>query len=382
MLSIDIRTIFLSYTIINVLNAFLIGFLYLQIRKEFPKSFLILLSFLFSSSGNTLLFFRDNLFEWVPIVGNTLVISSTVILLIGLEHFVNKRGIQIQNYILIAVFLFVQSYFTFIKPDISVRSFSISIVYILLSAQLIWLMLVRVPIKMRTITRGVGLIFCALFVIQFVRIFAINYRQQFGVTYFNLDNSEAIFLLSYEIILITLTYNISLMYNKSLIIDVKEREIKIIKLSIEKHQLELDLKNKELAFQALKIASFKEINKNIVNELENRLGSTSGVRNSDIHRMVLILKNLSWKPKIWKEFDDRFKEANSEFYLKLVTDYPILSTNEIRVACLLRKNHTTKEIAEILQRSFKTIENIRGLIRKKMNLQKGENLTTFLHSIE
>lgn len=86
--------------------------------------------------------------------------------------------------------------------------------------------------------------------------------------------------------------------------------------------------------------------------------------------------------KIWEEFDERFKEANSKFYIKLTTEYSSFSANEIRVTCLLYQNYTTKEIAEILHRSEKTIRNIRGLIRKKMNLPKGENLTSFLRSIK
>jgi len=382
MLSIDIRTIFLSYTTINIVNLFLISLLYLQVRKRFPESLTILISFIMSSFGNLLLFFRDVLTEWVPIVATTLVVSSTVVLLIGFEKFVYKRGIQIQNYILIVVFLLTQYYFTFVKPAISIRSISLSIAYVLLSAQLAWLMLVRVPLKKRLITRGVGLTFCALLVIQIVRVFTINYRQQVGVNYFNLDNFEAIFILSYEIILITLTYNISLMYNKSLIRDVVEQEKEILRLSAEKMQLELDLKNKEISQKELNIASIKESNKNLLNEMENTIDSIPKIRNFSIHKIIRKFKNTTQKSKIWEEFDDRFKEANSEFYEKLVMDYSNLSTNEIRVACLIRQNYTTKEIAEILQRSPKTIENIRGLIRKKVKLQKGTNLTEFLISIK
>ncbi|WP_408671186.1 helix-turn-helix transcriptional regulator [Lutibacter sp.] len=235
---------------------------------------------------------------------------------------------------------------------------------------------------MRKITEGVGFVFCILFIIQVGRIILINFLQQKNLNYFNLGNSEALFLFSYQIILIMLAYSISLMYTKRLIRDVVGQEKEILRLSAEKIQLELNLKNKELTQKELNIASLREVNKNIIFELKNNLDNLSEEKNSDIHNFIRSLNNFSHKSKIWEEFDIRFKEANTYFYTKLIIDYPNLSANEIRVACLVYQNYTTKEIAEILHRSYKTIENVRGLIRKKMNLQKDVNLSSFLVSIK
>jgi DNA-binding CsgD family transcriptional regulator len=383
MFHIDIRTAFLGYIIINIVSAVMIGSLYLQINKKFPKSFLIFLSFIMSALGNLLLFFRNIFVDWISIiVGNSIVISSTVVLFIGLEQFVNKKGVQIQNYFLIIVFVLVHSYFTFIKPDINIRNLDISIIYVLLSAQIAWLMLIRAPLKTQKITRGIGYVFCIIFIIQIIRIITITFSTQQIFTYYNLDNSEAFFLFSYQIIFIILAYSISLMYNKSLILDVAEQEKEILNLAKEKLQLELEIKKKEVTQKELKIASMKEVNRNIIDGVKSNLVNLSVKGNSNINDLIKTLHNSTNKTKIWNEFDNRFKEANSDFYLKLTTDYPTLSTNEIRVACLVSQNYKTKEIAEILQRSAKTVENIRGLIRKKLNLQMDENLTSFLISIK
>ncbi|MCF6182373.1 hypothetical protein [Lutibacter sp.] len=294
----------------------------------------------------------------------------------------NKKGIQIQNYLLIIVFLLSQYYFTFFKPDINARSLILSVSYLFLSFQIAWLMLIRVPLKMRKITEGVGFVFCILFIIQVGRIILINFLQQKNLNYFNLGNSEALFIFSYQIILIMLAYSISLMYTKRLIRDVVGQEKEILRLSAEKIQLELNLKKKELTQKELNIASLREVNKNIIFELKNNLDNLSEKKNSDIHNFIRSLNNFPYKSKIWEEFDVRFKEVNSYFYTKLLTDYPMLSVNEIRVACLLSQNYNTKELAEILHRSTKTIENIRGILRKKMNLHKNENLTMFLYSLK
>lgn len=383
MFQIDIKTAFLNYTIINIITLSLIYALYLQVRKKYPEALIILFSFIMSSLGNLLLFYRDVLIDWIPIlIGNTFVILSTLILFIGFEKLTKKNGIQTQNYILIIIIILVQYYFTFIEPNLKIRSLNISIYYLLMSSQIAWLMLVRVPKKISEVTRDVGFVFCLLFLIQCARIFVIIYNQQLKDHYFKLDNSEGFFILSYELILIILTYSIALMYNKRLIMDVKKQEKINTRLYTEKIQLELDLKNKELSQKELNIASMKEFNKKILSEVKDDIDNLSGIENSNIQKAIKKLTNISQKEKIWKEFDGRFKEVNSEFYEKILVDYSNLSINQIRVAYLIRQNHTTKEIAIILQRSPKTVENIRSLIRKKMNLPQEVNLAKFLKSIK
>ena len=283
MFQIDIKTVFFGYIIINIINAILICALYLQVKKKYPRTLTILLGFVMCAIGNVLLFFRDVLIEWIPIlIGNTLVISSTVVLLIGFEQFTNKKGTQIQNYLLIFIFFLVHSYFTFIKPDLGIRNLNISIYYLLISAQIGWLMLVRVPKKTRKITRSVGIVFCLVFVIQSARVFVIIFNEQQINYYFNLDNYEGFFLLSYGSILIVMTYTISLMYNKRLIIDVKKQEKINARLYAEKLQLELDFKNKELSQKELNIASIKESNKNLISEIKDNIDSVPGLEDTII----------------------------------------------------------------------------------------------------
>lgn len=383
MFQIDIKSIFLSYVIINIISALLAVSLHLQVRKRYPGTLNILLSFIMSASGNVMIFLRDDFREWISIlIGNTLVISSTVVIFIGFEQLTNKKGTQIQNYFLIFIFFLVHSYFTFVKPDLRIRNLNLSIYYLLISAQIAWLMLVRVPKEIREITRNIGLVYCFLFVIQSARIFIIIYTQQQSTSYWNLGNYEGLFILLYEFLFIVLTYSISLLYYKKLNIDIKEQEKINARLRTEKLQIKLILKNKELSQKELNIASMKEVNKNILSEIKDDFDSISEIRNFSTRKIIRRLADISQKAKIWEEFDDRFKEANSKFYKILTSDYSNLSTTEIRVACLLRQKYTTKEIAEILQRSPKTVENIRVLIRKKVNLQKEINLTEFLISIK
>lgn len=230
MFQIDIRTAYLGYIIVNVVNLIVIGAVYYQIRNRFPGTLLIFISFILSASGNALVFFRGTIPEWISIsVSNTLVVTSTVILLIAFEKFVNRKGIQFQNYLLILVFSIVHTYFAFVEPSLVARNLNLSVTYVLLSSQIAFLLLYRTPAVMRKITRPVGFVFCAVIGMQVFRVFYILHLQHEKLDYFQAESAEAIFLLLWEVTLMLLAFSITLMYNKRLIMDVNAQEEKFSK---------------------------------------------------------------------------------------------------------------------------------------------------------
>ncbi len=68
------------------------------------------------------------------------------------------------------------------------------------------------------------------------------------------------------------------------------------------------------------------------------------------------------------------EKVSLEFSTILLEKYPDLSPTEIKVCVHLRMNLSSKSIAELTNRSFRTIEYTRGNIRKKMQLDPDENL--------
>ncbi len=282
----DIRTVYLSYIIINMINLVLIGSLYIQIKKRFPGTFLILISFLISSLGNILVFLRGSIPDWISIsLSNTMIVSSTVLLLIALEKFVNRKGPQIQNYLLIVVFLLVHSYFAFVKPDLNARIINFSLAYVVLSFQIAWLMLKRTHFTMRKITRPVGLVFSAVFIVQVFRIVYVLQNQHSPSDYFSSESSESVFLLLWETIIILLVYSITLMYNKRLIIDVNVQEEKFSK-----------------AFHAAPfIIMLSKVIDGKIFEVNQSVQSISGYHPNELIGLTSVDLN------IWKRNDDRLK---------------------------------------------------------------------------
>ena len=226
----DFKTIFFSYIIIIIIDLILIVSLYFQIKKRFPGTFLVLLSFSLLTSGNIMIFLRGNINDWLSIpVANTLTVSSSIVLLIGLEKFVKLKGPQIQNFLLILAFFLIHSYFTFLEPDLYIRKINFALAFVLISFQIAYLMLKRTPTAMRRVTRPVGYVFVGVFFIQIAHIIYIIQNQPALDGYFKSTGSESLFLMTWMVIIISLTFSIFLMYNKRLVNDVNEQEEKFSK---------------------------------------------------------------------------------------------------------------------------------------------------------
>lgn len=81
----------------------------------------------------------------------------------------------------------------------------------------------------------------------------------------------------------------------------------------------------------------------------------------------------------WKEMSRFVPTFNSEFYQRLINDFPSLSINERRLCALLNMNLTTKEISEITRQSPHSINIARARLRSKFNLTgKETSLQEFL----
>ncbi len=230
MFPIDIRTLYLCCTLINIINIVLIISLHFQVRKRFSGTFLILINFCLSATGNVLVFFRGYIPDWASIpLGNFFLVSSLIVLLMGLEQFLKEKGNHIYNYILLFIFVISHSYYTFAEPNLNARNINIAVAYVIISFQIAFLMFKKTPENMRRITRSIGYLFCAVFIIQCIHILYNLQKEETLSDYFKSSTIESLFLVSWIIITILMPYTITLMYNKRLIININKQEEKFSK---------------------------------------------------------------------------------------------------------------------------------------------------------
>jgi AraC family chitin signaling transcriptional activator len=183
--------------------------------------------------------------------------------------------------------------------------------------------------------------------------------------------------------------------NQARILKEKERK-RLNKISLEHKQTiqrieqeRLELLNQQLKEQ-LRGKTVELANKAKENEAKNKLLS-------EVKEKFIQMKD---RPKITKQqikelirvldnnisdndqtFEIQMDELHQEFFKKLKTAHPSLSSNDLRICAYLKVGLNSKEIAEIMNIQLSSSYISRSRIRKKLELAADENLYDFLNSI-
>jgi len=165
------------------------------------------------------------------------------------------------------------------------------------------------------------------------------------------------------------------------------------KTKLKNIQLEkvLILKNKEELNKSLEIKNKELIGKTMVEiyrteAIDEILDDLKKVQRKVLNRetkqnITLIINKLekNTKSDIWQEFEVRFKKVHQSFYKSLFLAHPYLTSKDKRLCALLTLNLSTKEISQITGQPFKTVENSRTRLRKKLNITNlGIDLSIYL----
>ena len=143
-------------------------------------------------------------------------------------------------------------------------------------------------------------------------------------------------------------------------------------------------------------------NKHLENELELRKRELTGVYEAEIRRNALLKdlkaqigKTKSEKPveeitalidkqleddSDWTKFESAFNELDFEFIANLNKRHKGLTRQEVRLLVYIRLNLSNKEISELLNIGLKSVEMKRYRVRKKLGLEKSQNLSEYIHS--
>jgi len=147
---------------------------------------------------------------------------------------------------------------------------------------------------------------------------------------------------------------------------------------LEETSKELEGKERELASKMIFLNQKNDLVNRIISQLQEIQNSTE-ISSEDINAIVSELR-IDAPQSNWKEFETQFVQVHPDFYKRLYEKYPELSSYEQRICAFLRMNLNTKEIGSITGRSQKSIEVTRSRIRKKLNLTRKDNLSSFLAS--
>lgn len=147
-------------------------------------------------------------------------------------------------------------------------------------------------------------------------------------------------------------------------------------------QNEIENKRRDLINYAMNIVEQKEYFGRIADTLKTIISDKKPEsREEQLRKLELeIRQRMSFADKV-EEFNIRIERMHKDFIGRLVQLNPDLSSNDIRLAVLLRLGIATKQIATLMNISPKSVEINRYRLRKKLGLDRGANLTQFINNI-
>jgi len=158
-----------------------------------------------------------------------------------------------------------------------------------------------------------------------------------------------------------------------------EADKEIIRLRNDKLRNEMVHKEKELAN-----ASMEMIQKNkMLNKIKNDLKkATENITDESLQaRLRSILRRIDRQvdnEKQWQIFETHFETVHEDFLTRIKEQFPELSPKELKLCAYLRMNISSKEIAALMNISVRGVEISRYRLRKKLGLQRHDNLTDFI----
>ena len=147
---------------------------------------------------------------------------------------------------------------------------------------------------------------------------------------------------------------------------------------LEKVQLEMQLKEQELVFQTLQGLDLTKLTRSIRTKLEPfQIRLPKKKDQEDFARILSEIRRDSEKDPL-TDFEVLFRQMHGNYYERLLRICPDLTRSELQLCALLRLNLTTKDMARIINLTVASIDVGRSKIRKKLGLDHGQSLTSFL----
>lgn len=160
-------------------------------------------------------------------------------------------------------------------------------------------------------------------------------------------------------------------------------EKELIRLRNEKLRSDNLHKAKELANLTFNLIQKNQVLTDFKSELEQikKYSETNKLVTEDLRRLIRKVNKDIDKEENWEVFEDYFDTVHENFFIKLKKRFPDLTSKDLRLCAYLRMNLATKEIAPLLNITVRGVEIGRYRLRRKLELDRNVNFTTFLNSL-
>ena len=157
----------------------------------------------------------------------------------------------------------------------------------------------------------------------------------------------------------------------------KTSKEEIENLRNEKLRSEIDYKNNELASATMHLLNKNEFVQGVKKRLEVMVKDDNTSKDEMKRILKTIDRNLQ-EDDSWNQFAFHFDQVHGDFLKSLSTEEIKLTPQETKLAAYLRMSMSSKEIANLMNISVRGVELARYRLRKKLKLDRDQNLIEFL----
>ena len=158
-----------------------------------------------------------------------------------------------------------------------------------------------------------------------------------------------------------------------------EEKISTFNETEDQYKTEIDVRTRKLMANVVYTTEIREASQQVIKDMEHLedIASDDSVR-TVIKDLREHIRPLTAESLGWNDFKIYFEQTHPSFFAELYKAFPTLTSLENRMCAFIVMNLSTKEIAQLTNRSIRTVETMKFRLRKKMEIPHGQSILSFL----
>jgi DNA-binding NarL/FixJ family response regulator len=161
------------------------------------------------------------------------------------------------------------------------------------------------------------------------------------------------------------------------LVRINKENMELAELKTNMLQNELSKKEREMITAAVSIFQNKKFLSALKEDVFNEKIKYSKDQSAYLNRVIDKYDNLA-NSFNWELFEKRFTEIHQDFYVRLIKDYPELTTTDLKLCAFFHIGLSMKEIAILNYSNYEAVRKSVYRIRKKMRMDEKTELSIFL----
>lgn len=170
------------------------------------------------------------------------------------------------------------------------------------------------------------------------------------------------------------------LHNQNLELQVAERTAELVSVQQMAHDLEMEQVRRDIETLSATNQMKAQLTRNLIHALQGLLDA-GGDYSASLRSLIGGLHSQAATEERLEVLQEDLEIVNAEFYRRLQTKCPMLSKTEREICAYMKLNLSGKDIALLRKTSINTINVARHRIRKKLGLEREEELESFVQQV-